>query len=124
MKNQNLSALVLSAATASSNGSDMENLSSRGAVFVVDITALSGTSPTMTVTIEGMDAVSGKYYTILASTALAAVATTVLRVYPGLTASANLIASDILPKNFRVRWTIGGTAGPTVTATVSALLVA
>lgn len=82
----------------------MENKSSggaRGIEVIIDITAVTAT-PALTVTIQGYDPESGKYYTLLASTALALVATTVLRVYPGLTAAANLVASLVLPPIWRV----------------------
>lgn len=104
------------------NSADQSNLASRGLHLVIDITAVTGT-PTLTVTIQGKDAVSGKYYTILASAALSAVATTVLRVYPGLTAAANTIANDVLPKDWRVTYTVAG-GTPAVTATISAALIA
>jgi hypothetical protein len=64
--------------------------------MTIDITAITATG-TVTVTIFGYDPISGKFYTILASTALGAVATTVLRVGPALTAAANLVANDFMP---------------------------
>lgn len=109
MANQNINALVLLNATASANGPDVDNLSGRAAHITIDITAITGTAPTATFTVQGKDALSGKYYTILASAALNAVATTVLRVGPGLTAAANLVASDVMPRCFRVICTTGGT---------------
>src|SRR5262245_21819863 len=69
---------------------------SQGIELVVDITAIGGT-PTLTVTINGRDSASNKTFALLTSAALAAVATTVLTVYPGLTAAANLTASDHVP---------------------------
>lgn len=105
------------------NGADQTNLSSRGLHLAIDITAITGTTPTLTVTIQGKDAVSGKYYTILASAALSATGTTILRVYPGLTAAANTVANDVLPRDWRVIYVVGGTT-PAVTATISAALVA
>lgn len=109
-----------SAASAGVNGSDIANSSAKGVKVVVDVTALTGTSPTLTVTIQGKDTASGKYFTLLASSALSATGTTVLTVYPGLTAAANSKADDILPDTFRVISTIGGTT-PAVTATVSCI---
>lgn len=111
-----------SAAAAGVNGADQTNAVGRGVHVVVDITAITGTSPTLTVTIEGKDAASGKYYTLLASAALAAVGTTLLTVYPGVTAAANASASQVLPRTWRVRTAIGGTT-PAVTATVGASVV-
>lgn len=74
----------------------------RGIIVIVDITVIPGSAPSNTYTIQGKDPVSGKTWTLLASAALAAVATTILRVYPGLTASANVTASDVLPSQVTV----------------------
>lgn len=117
MANQSITALKLTAASASTDSGDLENISSVGASIVIDITAITGTTPTATFTVQGKDPVSGKYYTILASTALNAAGTTVLKIYPGLTAAANSVASDVLPRTFKVAVTIAGTT-PAVTATV------
>jgi hypothetical protein len=113
---------ALVAAAVGSNGADQVNYNGRGLHLTIDITAITGTTPTLTVTIQGKDPVSGKYYTLLASAALAAVATTVLRVYPGLAAAANLVANDALPRNWRVITVIGGTT-PAVTATIAASII-
>lgn len=111
-----------SAASAGVNGADQNNISGKGLKLVIDITAITGTGPTLTVTLQGKDVASGKYYTILASAALAATGTTVLTVHPGLTAAANVVANDILPKTWRVISAIGGTT-PAVTATIGASIV-
>src|SRR5687767_3759143 len=58
--------------------------------LVIDATAVTAT-PALTVTISGVDRVSGKTYTLLASAAIATVSTIVLKVGPGLTAAANLV---------------------------------
>ena len=85
----------------------------------INISALTGTGPTLTVTIQGKDAASGQYYTILASAALAAVAFTLLQVAPGITAAANTAANAKMPSTFRLQYVVAGTT-PTVTATVGA----
>ena len=91
-----------------------------GLLVFINITAISGTSPTLTVTLKGaIDEGASATYTILASAALNATGLTVLRVYPGLTASANVTANDVVPKTCQIVTAIGGT-GPSVTATVSA----
>lgn len=98
---------------------EFENMDAVGIKLVVDITALGGTSPTLTVTLLGVDAASGKTYTILASAALAAVATTVLTVFPGAAVTANVSANDQLPAKWQVKAVIAGTS-PAVTATIGA----
>lgn len=121
--NNDTAALITHAAASSgSNGSDQTNVNSRGVCVVVDITAISGTSPTLTVTIQGKDGASGKYYTLLASAALTSTGTTALTVYPGVADTANVSASKPLPATWRVITAIGGT-GPSVTATVGASVI-
>lgn len=114
-------AMAESAVTEAStvhNGVDCDNLSGRrSAIVVIDITAI--TSGTATFTLQGKDSASGKYYTILASAALATVATTVLRVDPNLTASGNLIAKDIMPNQWRVIMTPSSLVGGTYTVGVN-----
>lgn len=97
--------LASAARTAATQSADQTNYNGRGLHVVIDVTAW--TAGSITVTIQGKDSVSGKYYTILASAALAAVGTTILRVYPGLTASANAAANDILPRTWRVSVAVG-----------------
>ncbi len=98
---------------------DLSNPSHKGLKLVIDVTAISGTGPSLTVTILGKDPVSGKTWTILASAALAATGTTVLTVYPGLPATANVSANDVLPPVFQIQAVVAGTT-PSVTATVAA----
>lgn len=68
----------------------------QGLIVVVDVTAAAGT-PSVVFTIKGVDPVSTKTWDILASSAITGTGTTVLRVSPHLTASANAIAKDIVP---------------------------
>lgn len=73
----------------------------RGLILIIDATAVTAT-PSVVFTVLGVDPVSGKTWTILASAAVATVSTVVLRVHPELTASANLIAKDVVPSYFTV----------------------
>jgi len=93
--------LPSAARTASVTGDDQINLGHRGLHLVIDVTAAADT-PSVVFTIQGKDRASGKYYTILASAAITATGTTVLRVYPDLTAAANLVVNDVLPECWRV----------------------
>lgn len=117
--------VTMTASAAAVNSPNLQNEDGRGVQVVVRNTAGTGTTPTLTVTIQGYDPTSGEYYTLLASTAIAAgtPATTVLTVYPGVTASANVAVSAVLPFHWRVITTIGGTGTPTVTATISATVL-
>ena len=69
---------------------------------VIDVTAIAAT-PSVVFNIERRDDASGKWILLLASAALAAVATTRLRVTPHLAAVANQIATDIGGGVIRVR---------------------
>jgi hypothetical protein len=79
---------------------------------IIDVTAVTAT-PALTVRIQGKDPASGKYYDILVSTAIATAITTVLKVGPGLTAAANLVANDMIPAVWRVTVTHGDTDSAT-----------
>ena len=98
--------LASAARTATVNGADQTNLSARGVVVTIDATA-SAATPSVVFTIQGKDQLSGTYRTILASAAVTGVSTTVLKVYPGLTAAANAAANDVLPPVWRVIATAG-----------------
>jgi hypothetical protein len=123
--NRELGALLTLAAQGAGTVTSpaQSNQQAAGIKVIIDITAITGTSPTLTVTIEGRDPVSGKTYPILVSAALNAVATTVLTIFPGIAVTANVSASDHLPLNFDVKAVVAGT-GPSVTATISATLLA
>jgi len=70
-----------------------------GGVFVINVTAAAAT-PSVVFTIKGVAPTSGATWDILASAAITGAGTTVLRVHPELTGSANTIAKDFLPAAF------------------------
>jgi len=84
----------------------------------INVTAITGTSPTLTVNIFGKDA-SGIYYLLLASAALAATGFSLLEIAPGITAVANAAANRKVPSTIRVQCVVAGTT-PSVTATIGA----
>lgn len=100
--NRNIEVFASAARTASVNSADFANEERHGLHLIIDVTA-DPASASITVTIEGKDAVSGKYYDILVSPAIIAVGTTVLKVYPGIAVSANAAANDVLPPTWRVK---------------------
>ncbi len=69
----------------------------RGKGVVLVINAVTAGSPSVVFTLLGKDPVSGKTWTILASAAVVATGVTILKVHPGLTASTNAVANDVLP---------------------------
>lgn len=99
--NREITVFSSAARTATENSADLSNPYARGAVLVIDVTAVTAT-PSVVFTVKGKSALGSDYYTILASAAITATGQTVLRIYPGLTASANVTASDVLPATWRV----------------------
>jgi hypothetical protein len=100
LNNFNAIALASEARTATTTV-DLHNSSGKGCHVIIDMTAVTATG-SVTPTIQGLDKASGKYYTLLVGAAITGTGTTVLRVYPDLTAAANLIADDIVPGEFRI----------------------
>lgn len=120
MDNKCISILGSSVRAATTNSANQNNYGNKGLHLVVDITAVPGVD-TVTPKIQGYDPVSGKYYDILVGAATAITGTTVLKVYPGITAAGNVSVSDILPLTWRVVMT--HSAGTDFTYSVSANLV-
>ena len=118
--NREITVFSSAARTASENSADLSNPYARGAVIVIDVTAVTAT-PSVVFTVKGKSALGSDYYTILASAAITATGQTVLRIYPGRTASANVTASDVLPATWRVEAVHGDT--DSITYSVSANLI-
>lgn len=104
--NREVTVFASAARTASADSADLSNPYARGAVIVIDATA-SAATPSVVFTVKGKSTLGSDYYTILASAAITGTGTTVLRIYPGLTASANVTASDVLPAVWRVEAVAG-----------------
>jgi hypothetical protein len=98
--NQDITLLASAARTTTVSTADQTNYNGDAIDVVLDVTN-AGTG-SITVTIEGKDALSGKYYTLLAGAAVVANGTTVYRVGPGLTAAANAVANFRVPRTWRV----------------------
>lgn len=117
--NNDLGALIVGVgATGSVNSPDQTNPYGRGLKVCINM-ALIGTG-SVTVTVQGKDPTSQTYYPILASAAIVANGFSVLTVYPALTAAANVTASDVMPRQWRISATANN-ANPTnytVSATV------
>lgn len=91
---------------------NLDTTQSKGCLVLINVTAVTGS---LTVTLQGVDPVSGATYNILASPAISSTGLTVLRVYPGLTASANAVANDVLPVVCKVSSTVAtGPASATI----------
>lgn len=73
-----------------------------GGIIVVHSTAVTAT-PSVTLTIDA--AVGDTTYNILTGAAITTATTTVYRIHPSLTASANAIAKDVLPQTLKLTFT-------------------
>lgn len=118
--NEQVQILPSAARTASVNSIDFTNNFAKGGHFVIDVTAATDT-PSIVATIQGKDYYSGKYYTILASAAITATGTTVLKVFPGATAAANAAVNDVLPVTYRV--SVAAADADSITYSIGASLV-
>jgi len=95
----------------------------RGLKLKINISqAPTGTTPTITVTIQGVDSVTGQKWTILASAALNAQGFTVMTVFPGAPVTSNLSANDEIPANVNINVAFGGTT-PSFTGNIDAELL-
>lgn len=87
------------------------------AVFVLDVSAVGGTTPTLDVTVQGFNEASGKWHTVVTfpqQTAASAAS-------PIASGSTLVQASNLDFLRYRAQWTVGGTATPTFTFTLVAL---
>ena len=120
----NVDALLMThtAAAAGAVSVDQTNSNGRGVQIGINVSAITGVTAAITAIIEGRDMASGVYYTLFASAAIAAAGFTLLTLYPGSLAVANLVTNQILPRTWRLRTVISG-ASPSVTATVGASVI-
>lgn len=114
------SILALTAAPVGTLTADQINRWGRGLKLGINVTAVTS-SPSMVVTIRGKDVASGQYYTLLASAAITGAGFTLMTVYPGIAASANVAADDILPGTWNIEAVITGSG--TVTGTIGASVI-
>lgn len=118
--NVNTGALITAAgATTTQTSADQSNLSGRGVVVVLNTTSIGTGS--VTLEIDGKDTASGQYYALLTGAAVTSNATNVYTVYPGLTAVANVTATNILPATWRVKVTANNANAATYTVGASVI---
>lgn len=108
----------------SAAGATQVNRDSRGVVLSISKTAGTGTSPTVTIKVQG-SANGTDWYDITGATtaAISANGVTTLTVCPGVPVTANVSTAQPLPRLWRIYWTIGGTDEPTVTFSVDAAMI-
>lgn len=122
--NLNTPALItlVAAGAGTTNSDDQLNLYGKGVQLGVNISAKTGTI-SVVVNMQGKDVASGQYYTICSTAALTSAAFTLLTVYPGTTASANVDCNAPLPTAWRAQVVSGTGSTPAVTLTVGASVI-
>jgi hypothetical protein len=93
-------AIASGAYTTTQTSADIANNSGRNLTVIFDVTA-AGTG-SGTITINGKDPASGKYYPLLTGAAVTTTTTTVYHVGPGLPATANVSANIPVPKTIQI----------------------
>ena len=110
--------LASAARTTNTSGVAMVNPNHRGLILYVNVTAVSGTSPTLQLRVNAIDPITGTAFAIWTPAALAPpVAATeyVYALYPtALAESFTVTMNGILPRTWSVDALIGGTT-PSVT---------
>ena len=100
--NKDIILFVSAARTATVDGAEQTSTHGRGLHVIINVTAITAT-PSVVPKVQGLDPASGVWYDLLVGVAITATGMTVLKVYPGITALANVAASDLLPAHWRVR---------------------
>lgn len=118
--NVNATLLASAARTASADSGDIVNYNGRGIQVVVDVT-VDPASASFTTQIQVKDISSGKYITVLTSVAINGVGTTRLTVYPGITVAANVSASDLISRTWKVTTT--HVDGDSITYSIGASII-
>lgn len=116
MINNEITVIPSTTATVTFNSDIQTNFEAKGIRLSLNVSAISGTSPTLDVKLQHKDPVSGTWIDITgaAFAQKTSTGTDDLVIYPGITSTANRRVSDALPKTWRAVCTIGGT-GPSVT---------
>lgn len=113
------------AKTVTGNGATQTNTTAKGATIVINMGAVTGTSPTFVAKIQGSADGGTTWVDLPGATTASLTATGVfgIQVCPGIavtagtTVSGTLATANVaLPRNWRVVWTIGGTT-PSFTIT-------
>ncbi len=105
---------LLNNQTASVNGSDLVNDGFRGVKVFINVNSVSGGNVTVNIEQKAPASDAAAYDNILSSASLTSTGLTVLTVYPGVTAAANVAVSDVLPTIWRVTTTAAATIDYTI----------
>jgi archaellum component FlaF (FlaF/FlaG flagellin family) len=98
--NVDVTLLASASRTTTQTSADITTYNAAGIHVVLDMTVVGTGS--VTVSINGKDSVSGKFYTILAGAAVTTNSTNVYKIFPGATVTANVSANDHLPRVIQI----------------------
>lgn len=106
---------------ATTNSTDFGSGTFEAARFFLNISAVSGTTPSMTVKIQALDNLSGQYVDLPGASFAAKTATGVdmLTIHPAITPIANSAVSQLMPMSWRAVSSISGTT-PSFTFSLNA----
>lgn len=92
--------LNVTSVTTTQTSGKQTNWNHKGCIVILTTSAIGTGS--ITLSIQGIEPVSNYVWTILSGTAVTTNTTNIYKVYPGLTAVANSIANDILPRTWQI----------------------
>lgn len=122
----NYSQLLIPSSTIPSTGDwqysdDFTNYGYKGASFMINISAVSGTGPAMDIKIQAKDETSGNWWDIPGAIIgeWGSIQLWRLTIYPGISPISNTNINDVLPRTYRVAYNVYGTE-PTITFSVTA----
>ena len=113
------------AKVATGNGATITNIGNKGVQIVVNMGAVSGTTPTAVLKVQGSTDAGTTWYDIPGATTASLTATGQygITIYPGVATTAGVATtgttattSMVIPRTWRMVWTIGGTT-PSFTIT-------
>jgi hypothetical protein len=107
-------------ATTTQTSPDFGNSSARGLTVILDMTTVGTGS--VTLSIQGKDRTSGKYYTLLTGAAVTTNVTNRYTIYPGYPVVANVSANEVLPAIWRIVCTANNANAATYTVGATMLV--
>lgn len=111
--------------SSTQGGAVLFNTQFHSAQFLLNVTAVSGTNPTLTPRIQIQEPTSGSFLDLPGGTFTTRTATgvTVFEIGPGLKTIVGRAKNGFLPARFRLHYTIGGTDSPSFTVNLKGMMV-
>ena len=124
-QNRTVTIRASSALSATGATAPVASHGARGIIIYMEVTAVSGTSPTLDCKVQGYDALGDVWHDITGAVFAqkTGAGSDYLTVYPGIGETANEAVSDVIPALIRVHSTLGGSSSPTVTFTLGGVFI-